>query len=282
MVSSRIATILEIKLKTVKEYELSEDERGDKCSLCFEDLFTKRRKRRSRTLRVTKPRKSSPASALQVARLQPCGHLFHRACINEWIVCEKEFDNPVADDDAIDELLQDNDGNGAEEDFDEDLMNDIAVYESLTLQTTYSFESNYIQLDARADDEAEDEAADENIEWIELPNGWRSADGRHFARKPMGVTSTCPFCRSDILPAEEDFNFKLKWTAKERKIAKEFFHDEDAKERLQKCGESEQFAKDLMAARRFAQKKNREGDVARSPKGKGSSKASKTTKKAGR
>ena len=74
----------------------------------------------------------------------------------------------------------------------------------------------------------------------------------------------------------------IKWTAKERKIAKEFFHDEDAKERLQRCGESEQFAKDLMAARRFAQKKNREGDVARSPKGKGSSKASKTTKKAGR
>ena len=167
-------------------------------------------------------------------------------------MCEKEFDDPVADDDAIDEVLQDNDGDGAEADFDEDLMNDIAVYESLTLQTTFFFESNNVQFDVREDEVAEDEAANEGIEWIELPNGWQSADGRHFACKLTGVTSTCPFCRSDILPAKEDFNFKLKWTAKERKIVREFFRDDDAKERLQSSGESKQFAKDLRAARRFA------------------------------
>ena len=237
VVSSGLATILDIKLKTVRQHEASEEERSDQCVICSEDLFGQRRRPRSRTLRVTKPRKPSPAAALQVARLLPCGHLFHRRCINEWIICEKEVDNfapeeadeEIADDDVVedadDDVVEDADED-VEEDVDEDLATDIAMHESMIFPETTGFVGDR---DIPADAEADDQNADENIEWIELPNGWRSADGQHFAAKPTGVICKCPTCLADIIPADEDFDYTLKWTARERAMVKVFLDDRPAK-----------------------------------------------------
>jgi hypothetical protein len=121
-------------------------------------------------------------------------------------------------------------------------------------ETTGFFDDRDIPVDEAADDQN----ADENIEWIELPNGWRSANGQHFAPKPTGVICKCPTCRSDILPADEDFNYNLKWTAKERAIVRTFFHDKLVKNSIDRWGESKTFAKRLMAGRRYAQRWIRE------------------------
>ena len=261
-VSSGIATILDIKLKTVRKHEASEDECSDQCVICSEDLFGQRRRPRSRTLRVTKRRKPSPAAALQVARLLPCGHLFHRKCINEWIICEKEVDNfapEEADEENANRDVDEDVDEDVGDDLDEDLATDIAMHESMIFPETTGFVDDR---DMPIDEEADDEDADENIEWIELPNGWRSADGLHFAAKPTGVICKCPTCRADILPADEDFDYTLKWTAKERDIVRSFFPDKPEKnsvDKSQNWGESTRFAKDLMAGRRDAQKWIREG-----------------------
>ena len=70
--------------------------------------------------------------ALQVARLLPSGHLFHRKCIQEWIIYEKEVNNfapeeadqEIADDDVDGDVDED-----VDDDRDEDLATDIAMHQ---------------------------------------------------------------------------------------------------------------------------------------------------------
>ena len=263
-IDAGVATILQIKLQPVKRNTVSEEKRIEQCTICMEDLFPapepkpRPAKRRSIRLNLKRPTISEEPKFLRVVRLLPCGHLFHNRCIGEHVVGEKvSIDNPLTDDDNADqtEELQ-------------NLAEDIAGHEFATNSTTFFFERNDLP---RPDEdgyipvpEDETEAVDADAQgldpsridgMIEFAGGWMSLDGERVVGKDTTIIVKCPLCRSHITPSEDQFDYKAKWTKKERKFAKEYFHRPgvpNSAVRLARSGDSATFAKDLENARDFA------------------------------
>jgi hypothetical protein len=265
-INAGVVTVLNIKLLSVKRNAVTEVEQTERCAICMDNLFTapeskpKPTKRRSRRLNLKRPTISKGPKGLRVVRLSPCGQLFHNKCIGEHVVGEKVSHDllPVDDDDA-DET----------DDADHDLLGDIAGYEFATNSTTFFFERSnlprpgedgYIpalteedEAVAADDDQGVDPA--DTVGMIEYEGGWMSVDGERVVRKDTTIIVKFPVCRSHIHPSEEQFDFKEKWTKKERHFAKQWLHGPglpNCAVRLARSGDSVAFAKDLEAARDFA------------------------------